>query len=123
MSSLGDELREDENVWRMWRELGVTEKTPLEVDFSFYATSKEFADMIADSLRQWGLIKVEIKCTRTLWLFRGWEVLGVEVGTWSLEKLQDRTRRYVRLAEICKATYDGCGALIDPEKLKTAESD
>ena len=119
MSSLDAELREDENVWRMWCELGVTEKSPLEVDFSFYATSKEFADMIADSLRQWGLIKVEIKCTRTLWLFRGWEVLGVEVGTWSLEKLQDRTRRYERLVEIWRATYDGYGAMMPDEREDT----
>jgi hypothetical protein len=123
MSKLDDELREDENVWRMWCELGVTEATPLEVDFSFYGTSKESADMVAASLRQQGLIKVEVKSSRTLWLFRGWEVLGVEVGTWSLEKLQDRTRRYVRLAELCTATYDGCGALIDTKKLKAVEPD
>ena len=118
MSKLDDELREDVNVWRMWREHGVTETTLLEVDVSFSATSKESADQIAEALRQWGLIRVEVNRKRTWWLSKGWEIWGVEPGTWSLEQLQDRTRRYVRLAEIWEATYDGGGALIDPEKLK-----
>jgi hypothetical protein len=118
MSELDDELQKDESLWRRWREDGVTETTLLAVDVFFYATSKETADQIAGALRQWGLTQVEVSSTRTLWLFRGWEITGVEGGTWTLEKLQDRSRRYVRLAEIFSATYDGCGALIDPDKLK-----
>ena len=118
MSKLDDELEKDESLWRMWREDGVTETTPLAVDVFFYATNKEAAEQIAGALRQWGLTKVEVKTVRTFLIFKGWEITGVEDGTWSLEKLQDRSRRYVRLAEIWSATYDGCGALIDPDKIK-----
>jgi hypothetical protein len=118
MSKLDDELAKDESLWRMWCEEGVTESTPLGVDVFFYAARKEAADHIAEALRKWGLTKIEVKSTRTLLIFRGWRISGVEEGTWSLQKLQDRTSRYERLAEICGATYDGCGALIDPEKLK-----
>ena len=119
MSKLDDELAKDVNLWRMWREEGVTESTPLAVDVFFYATNSEVAQQIAGALRQWGLTKVEVKATRTLWILKGWEITGVEDGTWSLEKLRDRSRRYVRLAEIWNVSYDGSGALIDPEKIKT----
>src|SRR5437899_222197 len=118
MSNLDDELAKDESLWRMWQEEGVTESTPLAVDIFFYATQKDSAHHIAAALRQWGLTNVEVKTTRTLWIFKGWEITGVEDGTWSLEKLHDRSRRYLRLAEIWSATYDGCGTLIDPEKLR-----
>ena len=118
MSKLDDQLAKDESLWRMWQEEGVSEHTSLAVDFFFYATRNEAAYHIADALRQWGLTKVEVKTTRTLWIFKGWEITGVEDGTWSLEKLQDRSKRYEQLAEIWSATYDGCGALIDPEKLR-----
>ena len=122
MSKLDDELAKDENLWRMWQEEGVTEQTPLAVDVFFYSTRKDFAQQIAEGLRGWGLTKVEVKTTRTLWIFKGWEVTGVEESTWSLEKLHDRSRRYLRLAEIWSSTYDGCGALIDPAKITPPNS-
>ena len=55
---------------------------------------------------------MEIQAKRTLLIFKGWLITGVEEGTWSLEKLKDRSSRYVRLAEIWSATYDGCGAMM-----------
>lgn len=118
MSKLEAELAKDESLWRMWLEEGVTENTPLAVDVFFYAVREDAANQIAGALRQWGLTKVEVKTTRTLWILKGWSITGVEDATWSLEKLQNRSRRYVRLAEIWDACYDGCGALIDPEKVK-----
>lgn len=112
MSKLDDELAKDENLWRMWREEGVTEQTPLAVDVFFYATREDHAEQIAEGLRRWGLSKVEIQRKRTLWIFKGWLITGVEEGTWSLDKLHDRSRRYLRLAEIWSANYDGCGAMM-----------
>ena len=115
MSKLDDELAKDESLWRMWQEDGVTEDTTLPVDVFFYATSADAAEQIADGLRRWGLSKVEIETKRTLWIFKSWEITGVEEGTWSLDKLHERSRRYERLAEIWSATYDGCGAFM-PDK-------
>jgi hypothetical protein len=112
MSKLDDELAKDGNLWRMWCEDGVTESTHLAVDVFFYATNKTAAEHIADGLRRWGLTKVEIQARRTLLIFKGWLITGVEEGMWSLEKLKDRSSRYVRLAEIWSATYDGCGAMM-----------
>jgi hypothetical protein len=121
MSKLEDELAKDETLWRMWCEMGVTEHTTLAVDVFFYATKKNASEQIADSLRKWGLTKVEVKSTRTLLIFKGWEVSGVETGTWSLEKLQDRSRRYARLGEIWDVSYDGCGAEMPDNKAILAE--
>jgi hypothetical protein len=118
MSELDDQLADDENLWRMWCEDGVTENTPLSVDVYFDASSREAAEQIADGLRRWGLTKVKIETIRTMVILKSWQITGVEDGTWSLDKLKDRTRRYVRLAEIFDASYDGCGALIDHKKIK-----
>jgi hypothetical protein len=110
-----DELAKDESLWRKWCEEGVTEDTRLAVDAFFHATSKDSAEQIVDALQRWGLTKIEVKTKRTLLIFKGWEITGVEEGAWSLEKLQDRTRRYERLAEIVHGTYDRCGAMM-PDK-------
>ncbi|MFO1487440.1 MAG: hypothetical protein U1F65_03085 [Verrucomicrobiota bacterium] len=112
MSILDDELAKDESLWRRWREEGVTESTMLAVDVFFYATNKTAAQEVADYLPRWGLTKVQISSARTFLVFKGWTITGVEETTWSLAKLQDRTRRYVRLAEILRVRYEGCGAMM-----------
>lgn len=116
-SKLEDELAKDERLWQRWCEENVTESTILAVDVFFYSTRKDAAEQIADGLRRWGLTKVEIKPTRTFWIFKGWNITGIETGTWSVQKLQDRSRRYMRLAEIWSTTYEGCGAEM-PDKAK-----
>ena len=92
------------------------------MDFNFYAGNQDAAEQIAAFLGKCGLTKVETKSARMFLILQGWEISGVEEGTWSLEKLQDGSRRYVRLAEIWSATYEGCGALIDPEKIQSPDS-
>ena len=111
MSELDDELARNEDLWRMWQADGVTEDTILAVDFFFYATSKSAAQDLAEALRKAGR-KVEVRTTRTLVFFRGWEITAVEEGMWSLAKLQDRSRTYCRVAELLRVTYDGCGAMM-----------
>jgi len=112
MSELDRELAKDESLWRMWCVDGVTESTPLGVDFFFYCVKQEAAQEVADALRKWGLSKVKVQAKRTLFILKGWLVTGVEEETWSLEKLKDRTRRYCRLADALRVTYDGCGAMM-----------
>jgi hypothetical protein len=122
MSTLDDELAKDERLWRMWCEGGVTESTPLAVDFFFYCVKEHAAQELAEALREYGLSKVKVAVRRTLLVFKGWLVTGVEEGTWSLEKLQDRTRRYCGLADALSATYDGCGAFMpDDPAAESAE--
>jgi hypothetical protein len=105
-------LTRNEALWRAWREDGVTERTPLTVDFNFYATSKATAEGLAAALREVGLESVEVGRTRSLWFFRDWAVWGVEGGTWSLERLQDRTRTFCQLASHFRCRMEGCGAMM-----------
>jgi len=105
-------LTRNEALWRAWRKEGVTERTPLTVDFNFYAPSKATAEGLGAALREVGLESVEVKSTRTLWVFRGWSVWGVEGGTWSLERLQDRTRTFRQLAARFRCRMEGCGAMM-----------
>jgi hypothetical protein len=111
-SLLGDELEGDVSLWRRWQEDGVTESTLLSVDFSFNASDETVAQELANILRQAGLTQVEVRMTQTLLVFKNWTVSAVEEGTWSLEKLQDRSRIYCDLAAKYRARCEGCGAII-----------
>jgi hypothetical protein len=112
MTELEEQLAKDEALWRTWQQNGVTESSNLAVDVFFYAVKKDRAEAVAEMLRSWNLSKVEVKSRRTLLVFKGWLITGVEEGTWSLDKLHERARRYVRLAELTKTSYDGCGAMM-----------
>jgi len=112
MGEIEEHLARDEALWRTWSEEGVTENTPLTVDFSFYATSQAAAEALAAALREAGVPKAEVRTTRTLWVFKGWAVSAVEHGTWSLARLQDRTWAFCRLAAACRCRLEGCGAMM-----------
>ena len=109
---LADHLARDEALWRAWREEGVTERTPLAVDFNFYATSEGAAKSLAGALRREGFEKVEVRTTRTVWIFKGWTVWVVHHGTWSLDRLQDRTRAFYELGARHSCRLEGCGAMM-----------
>ena len=111
-SLLGDELAKDVSLWRQWQEDGVTGQTTLSVDFSFYSTDETAAQELGESLRRAGMRQVEVRKTRTLLLLKGWTVSAVEEGTWSLEKLQDRSKTCCDLAAKHRARYEGCGAIM-----------
>jgi Regulator of ribonuclease activity B len=116
MSELEEHLARDEALWRAWCEEGVTEHTPLAVDFGFYATKREAAEALAGALREAGFQDVKVRVTRTLWVFKGWSVSTVEQGTWSLARLQDRTRVFCELAEAHRCRLEGCGAMMPGER-------
>ena len=105
-------LARNEAMWSVWLNEGVTESTPLDVDFHFYATSEAAANALARALRDSGVDKVEAHTTRTLWIFKGWTVEATEHGTWSLEKLQQQTRVFCRLAASHRCRLEGCGAMM-----------
>src|SRR5215475_11467061 len=112
MSDLEGQLARNEALWHAWSEEGVTENTPLAVDFNFYATTQEAANRLAEALRESDFQKVQVRATRTLFIFKGWKVWMIKDGTWSLNKLQDLTRTLCRLAEACHCRLEGCGAMM-----------
>jgi hypothetical protein len=57
-------LARNEAMWSVWLREGVTESTPLDVDFHFYATNEAAANALAGALRESGLDKVEVSTTR-----------------------------------------------------------
>lgn len=57
-------------------------KVKLRIFFCFYATSADAAEQIDDELRQWNLTKIEIRTTRTLWIFKGWEITPRIASRW-----------------------------------------
>jgi hypothetical protein len=111
MTELDKELARNEALWAAWTAHGVTAATTLTVDYFFYVRGAKRARELGAALEVMGL-SVDLRPPRFLlaWLV-SWSVEAHETAVgWSLEELQERSRRFVALASRLGADYDGCGA-------------
>jgi len=96
-------------LWRLWKEHGVTEHVVLAVDFRFYTAHKPNADALIAILLKAGFTIVHNR-PRTVLIFRGHEIIATERGHWTLGRLQARAREFVELGNKLKLLYEGFGA-------------
>lgn len=116
MSATLNEVQERNKV--IWRELenrGLKPGTSFGVDFEFYATKPEEKDQILPILQARGM-KIELKQTRVLIVFKGWHIKATEEAQWTLESLQKCTEEiYVEAAKI-GILFEGLGVLLTTNK-------
>jgi hypothetical protein len=98
-------------VWRRIQELGATEKTPLNFDFSFNAPTEA-----AVSSLKTGLSDYQLDAT-TDGDVEGWIVSG-ESGTitWTEEQLLKWVDYLIAVGQRSGAEFDGCGASVPPKR-------
>lgn len=108
-NSLSDELRQTEELWRIWTQRGVSDGSTLSVDFHFYAARAAAGERLAAALRDAGY-GVQVNTTRTLLIFKAMRIEATEHGEWTLERLLTRTRELVAVAERLDVLFDGLGA-------------
>lgn len=108
-NSVTDELRQTEELWRIWTQRGVSDGSTLSVDFHFYAARAAAGERLAAALRDAGY-DVKVNTTRTLLIFKALSIEATEHGAWTLERLLTRTRELVEAAERFDVLFDGLGA-------------
>ena len=108
---LAGHLHRNEAMWKVWQERGVTAETEIAVDFHFYATKKPYIKRLVESLHRTGF-EISVNITRTMLLFRAWEIEATESGRWTLEGLQQRTSELYGVAVKCGCSLEGLGAMM-----------
>lgn len=110
-AQLSEVLARNEIIWQELEKLGLKAGTALGVDFKFYATKSEERELIVPILQARGM-KVNIKQTRVLLVFKGWQIIATEEAQWTLELLQRRTEEIFLEAAKIGMLFEGLGVLM-----------
>lgn len=93
-------------VWKRLRELGATEETALDFDFSFEASSEDSVRALQEVLRDY---KQDVESRG--FFKKVYAASGSSGGiTWTEEVLLKRVDYLIQIGEDCGATFNGCGA-------------
>jgi Regulator of ribonuclease activity B len=106
---LQDVLETNCELWNIWSTHGIGDGSTFAIDFHFYAARSANGERVATILREAGF-SVKTQTTRTLLIFKGLDIEATEHASWTLERLQERTRELVALAARVDVLFDGLGA-------------
>jgi hypothetical protein len=109
MTTVEKELEKNRELWSVWSAHGVRDGSAFAIDFHFYAARSANGERLAAVLREAGFT-VRTQTTRTLLIFKGLDIEATEHASWTLPRLQERTRELVALAERAQVLFDGLGA-------------
>src|SRR6187402_2784425 len=99
----------NESMWEIWKKHGVNSETELTVNFHFYSANKQNMELLCEELKSEN-IKFEVKETRTLIFFKGYEISADITKKWTLPELQGKTANLYILSKQVGVSLDGCGA-------------
>ena len=108
-NDLSWQLKTNETLWQRWLDFGITPGTEFEIEFHFYTSKKNSADALIAGLEK-AELTAKKKVSRTLFFIKGWSVTVPISQPWTLEVLNEQTRRFCRLADMLRLEFDGCGA-------------
>ena len=108
-NDLARQLKTNETLWQRWLDFGITPGTEFEIEFHFYTSKETEADKLIAGLEKAGL-SAKKDVSRTLFILKGWSVTAPMSYTWTLDTLNEQTRRFCRLADMLNIVFEGCGA-------------
>jgi hypothetical protein len=107
---------ENSYLWVNWQNMGVSNNTPLAVDFSFISPSKSSANDFLRYLKQQGYKSSCHEYTDYEQNHPGTKMWDVELTTaeqtWTLEKLNQQARDFNQIAIKYNCVLDGIGAMM-----------
>jgi hypothetical protein len=108
-NDLSWQLKTNEVLWQRWMDFGITPGDEFEIEFHFYTSKEKEADALITGLEKAGL-SAKKEVNRTLFILKGWSITVPISQPWSLEALNDQTRRFCKLADMLHLAFEGCGA-------------
>jgi hypothetical protein len=103
------QLSMNRETWRMLQERGVTEETPLRLDFFFYTKTRESAESLRTLIEQKTDYDVAVESART-WFQRTWCVKGTtQPQPVSLDILDQWVQWMIVAGKECSCDFDGWG--------------
>jgi len=113
-SDLAWQLKTNKTLWERWMDFGITPGDEFEIEFHFYTSKEKEADALIAGLEKAGL-SARKEVSRTLFVLKGWSITVPISQPWTLDVLNDQTRRFCRLADMLHLVFDGCGAYMSWE--------
>lgn len=110
-ATLNEVLERNKSIWRESEKLGLKPGATFGVDFEFYATKPEERDQILPILQARGM-RVDVKQTRVLIVFKGWHIKATEEAQWTFETLQKRTEEIYAEAAKIGILFEGLGMFL-----------
>jgi len=108
-TDLSYQLKADKALWQRWMDFGITSGTEFEIEFHFYTPKEASADSLISGLEKAGFTAKK-SVRRTLLILKDWYITVPIFQTWTLDALNDQTRRFCKLADMLHVVFDGCGA-------------
>lgn len=108
-NDLAWQLKTNETLWQRWMDFGINSGDEFEVEFHFYTSMEKQADLLIAGLQKIGL-STRKEINRMLFILKGWYVTVPISQSWTLDTLNEQTRRFCRLADMMHLSYEGCGA-------------
>src|SRR4030095_3864838 len=103
------QLKTNETLWQRWMDFGISPGTEFEIEFHFYTTKENSADALITGLEKSGFTAKK-SVRRTLLFLKDWYITVPISQSWTLEALNDQTRRFCKLADMLHLDFEGCGA-------------
>ena len=108
-NDLSWQLKTNEALWQRWLDFGITPGAEFEIEFHFFTTKENSADALITGLEKSGFTARK-NVRRTLLILKDWYITVPIFQTWTLDALNDQTRRFCKLADMLHVVFDGCGA-------------
>jgi hypothetical protein len=103
---------ENDDLWNLWRQHGITETTLFNVEFQFISKKRESASKFVDLLNQQGY-KTKLGRIRKGLFNLFWDInLTMPPQTWTVEKLNQQARELHKQASEHDCVIDGIGAMM-----------
>lgn len=100
----------NEEMWGVWQAHGINEETPINVDFHFECPSYEKGLELKSLLEERGLDVKLVKEKKFFFFTKGLIEVTMPTQTWTLEKVQECTEMYFKIASLKGCELDGLGA-------------
>jgi regulator of RNase E activity RraB len=113
-NDLSYQLKTNEALWQRWLDFGITPDAEFEVEFHFYTSKEKTSDELIAGLEKAGLLGRK-SMSRTLLFLKGWSITVPITQPWTLDVLNEQTRRFCKLADMLHLVFDGCGAYMQWE--------
>ena len=120
-TDLAYQLKTNEALWQRWLDFGITPGDEFEVEFHFYTSKEKEADELIAGLEKAGLSGKK-SMSRTLLILKGWSITVPISQSWTLEILNEQTRRFCKLSDMLHVGFEGCGAYMPWEGEKPPNS-
>jgi len=110
-NNLAWRLKSNQALWQTWIDSGIRPGSRFEVEFHFFTSRADSADAFLAGLQDAGL-SARKEVSRSFLTVKGWYIIVPISQPWTLDRLNEQTSQFCRMADLLRVVFDGCGAYL-----------